>query len=238
MSDTKSTSVEDLKPKQKFTGTVKKVELYGALVDIGDGREGLVHISQLKEGRVNNVAEAVSEGDEVTVWVRRTDKDSGRIDLTMIEPPAVSWGDLKEGQTVTGKVVRLEKFGAFVEIGAERPGLVHVSELAEGYVKSPSDVVKVGDEVEARVIGVNRKKGRIDLSLKALQPTMAMIDDEEEEEGETLTAFALAYQRAVEQEQGADEAEEEKPVEATDDRKRRQQEDLLARTLEQHRDRD
>jgi predicted RNA-binding protein with RPS1 domain len=67
-------------------------------------------------------------------------------------------------------VVRLEKFGAFVEIGAERPGLIHISEMAHGYVRQPSDVVNEGDEVEAQVIDVNRKKKQIKLSLKALQP--------------------------------------------------------------------
>jgi len=71
---------------------------------------------------------------------------------------------------VKGQVVRLEKFGAFVEIGAERPGLIHISEMAHGYVRQPSDVVKEGDEVEAQVIDVNRKKKQIKLSLKALQP--------------------------------------------------------------------
>jgi predicted RNA-binding protein with RPS1 domain len=71
---------------------------------------------------------------------------------------------------VKGNVVRMEKFGAFVEIGAERPGLVHISEMAHGYVKSPSDILNEGDEIEAQVIEVNRKKKQIKLSMKALQP--------------------------------------------------------------------
>ena len=73
-------------------------------------------------------------------------------------------------ETVKGKIVRLEKFGAFVEIGAERPGLVHISEMAHGYVKVPGDVVKEGDEVEAQVLEVNRRKKQIKLSMKALLP--------------------------------------------------------------------
>ena len=88
----------------------------------------------------------------------------------MIKPLDLEWRDIKKGMTVKGQVVRLEKFGAFVEIGAERPGLIHISEMAHGYVRQPSDVVKEGDEVEAQVIDVNRKKKQIKLSLKALQP--------------------------------------------------------------------
>jgi small subunit ribosomal protein S1 len=72
--------------------------------------------------------------------------------------------------SIKGQVIRLEKFGAFVEIGAERPGLIHISEMAHGYVRQPSDVVNEGDEIEAQVIDVNRKKKQIKLSIKALQP--------------------------------------------------------------------
>ena len=93
-----------------------------------------------------------------------------RVELTMIKPLDLEWRDIKKGMNVKGQVVRLEKFGAFVEIGAERPGLIHISEMAHGYVRQPSDVVKEGDEVEAQVIDVNRKKKQIKLSLKALQP--------------------------------------------------------------------
>lgn len=235
MTDSTPTSIDDLAPKQKLTGVVNQIELVGALVDIGLEQPGMLHISQLKAGKVNNVSDVVSEGQEVTVWVRRVDKKSGRIDLTMIEPPALSWEEIQVGQSVPGKVVRLEKFGVFVDIGAERPGLVHVSELADGYVRSPSDVVSLGQEVEVRVIGVSRKKGRIDLSMKAISSAVPAGEPEEEEE--PLTAFALAYQRAMEEEQQEDEVSEESLADG-DDRKRRQQDELLARTLEQHRGRD
>ena len=230
-----ATSVDDLKPKMKLTGTVTKVELFGAFVDIGVGAEGLVHISQLKPGRVNNVDDVISEGQEVEVWVRRVDKEAGRIELTMIEPHAVGWEDLEVGQAVKGKVVRLEKYGAFVEIGASRPGLVHVSELAAGYVGSPSDVVTIGEEVEVKIIGLNRKRGRIDLSIKALLDEMPV---EEEQEEEPLTAFALAYQRALDAEKDEESLEEIGDIADLSDRQRRQQDELLARTLEQHKDRE
>jgi ribosomal protein S1 len=237
MADSVPTTIQDLKSKQKLTGTVKKIELVGAVVDIGLEQLGLIHISQLAEGRVNNVGDAVAEGQEVTVWVRRVDQEAGRIELTMLEPPDVTWDDLRVGQAVVGKVVRLEKFGAFVDIGAARPGLVHVSELAEGYVKAPSDVVNVGDEVEAKIIGVSRKKNRIDLSIKALSPTVPV--EEEDEEDESVTAFALAYQRALMAEESQVVTENAEGAEAeTGDRQRRMQDELLERTLEQHKTRE
>ena len=76
----------------------------------------------------------------------------------MKEPLALEWREIKPGMTVKGQVVRLETFGAFVEIGAERPGLIHISELSHSYVRTPGEVVREGDEVEAKVLEVNRRK--------------------------------------------------------------------------------
>ncbi|HRE27625.1 MAG TPA: S1 RNA-binding domain-containing protein, partial [Anaerolineales bacterium] len=89
MTDTQTAApsrLEDLKPKMALTGTVKKIELFGAFVDVGVGRDGLVHISALKPERVNNVADVVKEGDTVTVWVKKVDAEQGRLDLTMVQP--------------------------------------------------------------------------------------------------------------------------------------------------------
>ncbi len=162
---------DEIKPKMHFTGTVVKITLAGALVDLGVGIPGLVHISQLppaEDGQpVKRVEDVLSVGQQVEVWVRKVKE--GRIELTMTKPLDLEWRDLKKGMNVKGKVTRLEKFGAFVEIGAERPGLIHISELAHGYVRTPADVVKEGDEVEAQVLDVNRRKKQIKLSLKALQ---------------------------------------------------------------------
>jgi small subunit ribosomal protein S1 len=160
-----------IQTKQHFTGKVVKISLAGALIDIGQEAPGLIHISQLEstdDQPIKGVEDVLKEGQEVDVWVRKV-KD-GRVELTMFKPLDLEWRDLKKGMTVKGSVVRLEKFGAFVEIGAERPGLIHISEMAHGYVRQPSDVVKEGDEVEAQVLDFNRKKKQIKLSLKALQP--------------------------------------------------------------------
>lgn len=156
-----------LEPKTKLSGKVLKTTLAGALVDIGQSLPGVIHISQLSENPVNKVEDVVQEGQDVEVWVKRVRKD--RVELTMVEPLAYEWKELKPEMVVKGKVVRLESYGAFVDFGAERPGLIHVSELAHGYVKTASEVLKEGEEVEAKVLEVDRRKRQIRLSVKALQ---------------------------------------------------------------------
>lgn len=156
-----------LEPKTKMNGKVLKTTLAGALIDIGQSLPGVLHISQISETPVNKVEDVLKEGQEVIVWVKRVRKD--RVELTMVEPLAYDWKELKADMVVKGKVTRLETYGAFVDFGAERPGLIHVSELAHGYVKTAGDVVKPGDEVEAKVLDVDRRKRQIRLSIKALQ---------------------------------------------------------------------
>jgi predicted RNA-binding protein with RPS1 domain len=158
----------ELKPKTRLTGKVVKTTLAGALLDIGMDIPGIVHISQMSETPVKRVEDVLQIGQEVPVWVRKAKAD--RVELTMIEPLGVDWRELKPEMTFKGKVIRLETYGAFVEIGAERPGLVHISEMAHGYVKTPGDVVKEGDEVDVKVLEIDRKKKQIRLSMKATQP--------------------------------------------------------------------
>jgi predicted RNA-binding protein with RPS1 domain len=124
----------------------------------------------LQKVPVKKVEDVLHEGQAVEVWVRKVRKD--RIELTMIKPLQYEWKELAPGMVTRGKVVRLESYGAFVDIGAERPGMIHISELSRGYVKTAADVVKEGDEVEAQVLSVDAKKRQIRLSLKALQPEM------------------------------------------------------------------
>ena len=145
--ETVPTPASELKPKTKLTGKVVKTTLAGVLVDLGMEIPGIIHISQLSATPVKRVEDVVQVGQEVEVWVRKAKAD--RVELTMIEPVGMDWRELKPELVLKGKVVRLETYGAFVEIGAERPGLVHISEMAHGYVKPPGDVVKEGDEIEA-----------------------------------------------------------------------------------------
>ena len=158
--------------KEQIKGKVTKVGAPGALVDIGKDKPAVLHISEIlrPEGKenCNNTEELLNVGDEVDVYVKRV-KD-GLVQLTMIKPLALEWREIKKDMVVKGTVTKLEKFGAFVEIGAERPGLVHISEMAHSYVRQPSDILKEGDEVQAQVLEVNKRKKQIKLSMKALQP--------------------------------------------------------------------
>ncbi|MFO7323153.1 MAG: S1 RNA-binding domain-containing protein [Chloroflexota bacterium] len=229
---TAPSSVAELTPGMEVRGTVKRIELYGAFVDIGVGQDALLHVSQLGQPNVRNVEDVVKAGEEVTAYVLRVDRETNRIALSLVKPPALSWDDLHEGMTVTGTVVRMEPFGVFVDIGAERPGMIHVSELASGFVNSPSDVVKVGDQVNAQIIKLNRKKRRIDMSLKALEEPAQM--PQEPEDDYVPTAMELALRRAMEGRSGK--AESASRRESKQDKKNRRQEleDILSRTLKHH----
>ncbi len=189
------TSIKDLKPKMKLEGTVTRTELYGAFVDLGLEREGMIHISRIARRRVNKVSDKLKVGDKVTVWVVNVDQDNGRIGLTMVEPPEVDWSELSVGQIRKGKVVRIERYGAFVDIGAERPGLLHVKEMGP-YVRNPNEVVREGEEIEVRIIGLNPQKHQIDLSLDlGHNENVEAAEDEEP----MLSPMELAFRRAQSQ---------------------------------------
>jgi ribosomal protein S1 len=241
----------DVKPKMHYAGTVVKTGLAGAIIDVGIGRPAVMHISQIvleaQEQPIKRVEDVLKVGQQVDVWVKRVKDD--RVELTMIKPLDLEWRDIKKGMTVKGQVVRLEKFGAFVEIGAERPGLIHISEMAHGYVRQPADVVKEGDEIEAQVIDVNRKKKQIKLSMKALEPEIEEFkpakkenkkggkrgpkreDTElpvpEEAKEPELTAMQMAWQEALDRAN----AEKAYKVKRAKSSVSREQEDLLERTM-------
>jgi len=193
-------SLSNLEPGQQFEGTVKRIELYGAFVDFGAERDGLVHISQLSESRVNNVTDVINEGDTITVWIQQVDPEQGRIGLTMVEPPERTLDDLKPDMILNGTVTKLAPYGAFVNVGVGRDGLVHISEMAEGRIGHPSDIVQEGEEIQVRVVKINRRKRQIELSLKNLEADQeGEMDLGEEEDFEPLTAMELAWRDAMEQ---------------------------------------
>lgn len=161
--------IDDVQRKMHFTGKVIKTTLAGAIVDIGLDTPGVVHISQLQKEPVKRVEDVVQEGQEVDVWVRRVYPKKDRIELTMVKPLDLEWREIEKEMVLKGKVTRIEKFGVFVDIGAERPGLVHISELTHDYIRDPKEIVKEGDEVEVKVLDVNRQKKQIKLSMKALE---------------------------------------------------------------------
>lgn len=242
-------NLDDLKPKMKLTGVVKRLELYGAFLDVGVGMDALIHISKLGTEHVNRVADVLNVGDEVSVWVDKVDAKRQQLMVTMIEPLSVEWRDLQEGQVYTGTVSRLETYGAFVNIGAEREGLVHISELSHDYVKQPSEVVKVGDEVQVQVLGYSKRKRRIDLSVKSLlekpdaQESVAAVvdyrqevpqDDFDQEDEDLPTAMEIALRRAMGDEFPTSQKKSKKNRsrrQRSSERERARQEELLNRTL-------
>lgn len=223
---------EKIERKQKFTGKVIKITLAGAVVDIGVGKPGIIHISKLSAEPVKNVEDVVQVGQEIAAWVHRAKEGANHIELTMIEPLGLDWGQIKKGLRVKGMVTRIEKYGAFIEIGAERPGLAHISELTHNYIRNTEEAVKIGDEVEVVVLEFSRRKKQIKLSLKAAQepltPEIEEIEEEEDQE-EALTAMEIAYKKAMgelEEGFGSDDRSTSKSAKNKTD-----QEDILTRTL-------
>ena len=170
-------------------------------------------------------------GDQVEAWVRRSENDGGRIELTLIEPIQLEWRDIKKGMSFKGKVGRIEKFGAFIELGSERPGLVHVSEMSNDYIRNVEDVIKVGQEVEVHVLEVNRRKKQIKLSMKGPQ-----VDEEIKEEEEATepapTAMESALRKAMSKDDVPAETIKAQPSKARPDKKADDMETILTRTLE------
>ncbi len=169
---------------QEITGKVKQVTDFGAFVDIGAGRDGLVHISELTVGRVTNVKEVVEEGQNVTVWIKRLNRERNRISLTMISPDTRTIRDLQEGEIVDGVVSRMVPYGAFIDIGVGTDALLHVREMGNSYVEKPEDVVEIDEKLEVRIITLNRRRRHIDVSIKGLR------EEPEDENSESAGAEA------------------------------------------------
>ena len=170
--------VKTLSKGMKLTGKVTNVTEFGAFVDIGVGRDGLVHISELRRQGGGQDSGTISTGDEVTIWIKDLDRKRNRISLTMREPSGRRLKDLEPGMFVEGKVTRLVPYGAFVDIGLRRDGMVHVTEMAQGYVRDPADVLTVGDVVQVQVLEINQKKRRVALSMKE-PPGESGLEEEE-----------------------------------------------------------
>jgi ribosomal protein S1 len=222
-------SLQDLEPSQKVVGIVNKIELFGAFVDIGAEMPGLLHISQLKRGNVNRVDDEIKEGDEIEVWIQKIDRAAKRVELTLIKPVTLRWNKLKVGETVQGEVVRIENFGAFVDIGAERSGLVHVSEMGDDYVKDPNEHVKVGEQVSVTIVEIDRKKKQIRLSMKTSLEQFEDLDDEIEEE--IPTAMEIALRQALDGDEPASQIREGKESKVSPGKERGEMEDIFSRTL-------
>ncbi len=246
--------VKTLAVGQEVEGLVKRVTEFGAFIDIGVGRDGLVHVSEMGTGRVARASDIVKEDDKVRVWIKELDRDKNRISLSMIEPGTLTLRDLDEGAIVPGKVTRLERYGAFVDIGVGRDGMLHVKEMGHGYVEKPEDVVEVGQTIQVQVVGIDKRRGRIDLSMKELlpKPPEAPIpaavavagrgSQPRNQEAEVpsgaevsfVSPFELAFQEAQTGEQGEKRRERRKKARVWD-YEEEDEEGLISRTIAHHR---
>jgi len=151
-------------------GIVRSIREFGAFVDLG-GADGLIPVSELSWERVKQPQDVVKEGQSVEVKVVRLDRDARKIGLSLKQLQTSPWDTLEQrvavGATIKGKVTRLAEFGAFVEIEPGIEGLVHISELAPHRVRKASAVVQVGQEVDAKVLSIDRENRRMSLSIKA-----------------------------------------------------------------------
>jgi ribosomal protein S1 len=194
------------------------------MVDIGLEHDALLHISQLGRSDFRNLEEVMQVGAAIEAYVLKIDSE-GRVALTTEKPPELPWSQIRKGNAYTGIVTRIEDYGAFIDIGAERPGMVHVSEMADGYVQSPKDVVNIGDEVDVRVIKLNRKNRQIDLSMKTpseeIEQMLNPVD-------EVPSAMEIAFRRAQKQAQRDGRGNKKK------ERRRYDQDDIISRTLRNH----
>ncbi|MCZ6531252.1 MAG: S1 RNA-binding domain-containing protein [Chloroflexi bacterium] len=214
----------DFKADDDVQGKVTRIGVAGAFLDVGAEVEGFVHISRLLP-RSNRVEDVLTVGQEVELWVNKVDPATERLELTMIRPIRLKWSQIKPGMKAEGAVTRLEKFGAFVDIGAERDGLVHVSEMSDGYVRDPANVARVGDQVEVAVLEVDRGKRQIRLTMN-LPPDEYMEDDEEQEE--LPTAMEIALRQAMDSPSSESLAPEDSK---SADKRKIIQDELLDRTL-------
>ena len=164
--------IGQLEKGQVLEGTVKNITSYGVFVDLG-GVDGLIHITDLSWSRVNHPSEILEDGQTVKVVILDFDDEKTRIQLGMKQLEAHPWdalsADMKVGDRVKGKVVVLADYGAFVEVAPGVEGLIHVSEMSwSTHLRSAGDFVKVGDEVEAEVLTLDREDRKISLGMKQL----------------------------------------------------------------------
>ena len=164
--------IKQLEKGQVLEGTVKNITSYGVFVDLG-GIDGLIHITDLAWGRINHPSEVVNIGDKVKVVILDFDNEKSRIQLGMKQLEPHPWEvldpNLKEGDVVKGKVTVIADYGAFVEIAPGVEGLLHVSEMSwSTHLRSAQDFVKVGDEIDVKILQLDRENRKLSLGMKQL----------------------------------------------------------------------
>ncbi len=172
---------DSLEVGSRVEGTVSRIVEFGAFVDLG-GVDGLIHISEMSWGRVKKVSDILSRGDKVVVTILDINKEKGKISLSLKDINANPWNTAAEkyavGNIVTGKVVRMVSFGAFVELEEGIDGLVHISQIAFKHVEKPEDELTVGQEITAKVTELDLENKKISLSIKAAIDKNAKSEEE------------------------------------------------------------
>ena len=170
-----------IKEGDTIEGTVKNVTDFGAFIDLG-GVDGLLHISEMSWGRTENPKKVYKVGDSVKCFMKEINGD--KIALSVKYPDQNPWNDASTkydiGNVVTGKVARMTDFGAFVQLEDGIDALLHVSQISREHINKPEDVLKIGQEVTAKVVDLNEAEKKISLSMKAL-----LDDSAEQEEAQT-----------------------------------------------------
>ena len=208
---------------QRYTGTVRSLTKYGAFVDIG-GVDGMIHISELSWTRIKHPSDVVNVGDSVDVYIKQLDKENKKISLGFKKVEDNPWEILKRddtvGKEVNVKIVGLTTFGAFASIIPGIDGLIHISEISYSHIGNPAEVLKVGQNVDVKILDIDFDKKRVSLSIKALlEPPVEEEKPEATEQevvadGEQATPVEAVAETAAEEAPAVEETPvEEAPVE-------------------------
>ena len=183
---------EKLNVGDTVVGTVKNVTDFGAFIDLG-GVDGLLHISEMSWGRVENPKKVFKVGDEVKVLIK--DINDTKVALSLKFPETNPWANAAEnfavGKEVTGKVARMTDFGAFVELAPGVDALLHVSQISRAHVEKPADALTVGQVITAKVVDLNEADKKISLSMKVLEPEAAPVEEAAEVEEAPVEEVAV-----------------------------------------------
>jgi small subunit ribosomal protein S1 len=201
--------------KTRVKGKVRNLTSYGAFVELEEGIDGMIHVSDISWTRkINHPSEILKKGDEVEAVVLEVDRPNQRIALGMKQLGEDPWANIdklyKVGDVVEGKVTKLASFGAFVGLQHEIDGLVHISQVSEERVDKIKNVLKVGQDVTARVIKIDKAERRIGLSIKAASYSDEQLKEEQKlldslKPGEDLVALQHAFDAADEAKQDSKE---------------------------------
>ena len=199
----------------KVTGKIRNLTSYGAFIELEEGLDGMIHVSDISWTRkINHPSEVLKKGEEIEVVVLEIDKTNQRIAVGMKQLTEDPWSNIdkfyKVGDLVNGKVSKLASFGAFVGLQHDIDGLVHISQVSEDRVEKIKNVLKVGQDVTARVIKIDKSERRIGLSIKAANYTNEQLEAERAvldalKPGEDLVALQHAFDAAHEAIKGKDE---------------------------------